>query len=847
MIQTEHNEKIDINQSNDFKSMQADEPNGIIASKKNESITLAVKKACARIAPTWPLDQFIAVNPFWGFIDQPFEQLAVTIENLCGTQLIMPLDWYLSQYESGQISQKALQHSLTQHGFQIDSASFIKQSEQQKKSFKPLPLATHLLDDRRNLNRHASCHSIVINTIGQHCAAWFDQGQSRWQPNKSGSLYSSWKHTAALDNGPALLTGIAGIAARIAKLPQDPHELIKAACEALKIDPSEYEQYFTALLLDINGWSAWCAYLNWQAQQHGQTDQQIEQLFAIRLAWEWVLTDCFADPTFLDDWATQRLASRPIENKNMMWVWQDALEKTWQQKVNQGIALSLSKPSKLEKRPALQAVFCIDVRSEVIRRALEASNPAIQTHGFAGFFGLPIDYMPFAGKQARPQLPGLLAPQVRVESQAGTLIRTEQLAATRQFRLGVSQAWQNFRTTANSVFGFVETTGLSYAWKLLQASLHNSHTAGTDTECLTAIEQAQLQPVLTGVTLDESIAMAGNIIKAMSLKEFAPIVLLVGHGSQSANNPHAAGLDCGACCGQTGEINARVLAKLLNHEDVRKGLTDQGFNVPTDTLFIAGLHNTTTDHIKLFDTQHIDIQHQKDLTMVYEWLQAASQRIRFERAPSLDLQHITDPHLLEQSLQDRAHDWSQVRPEWALANNAAFIAAPRHRSQQMNLKGRSFLHDYNHLADTNNSILELILTAPVVVAHWINMQYFASTVDNTRWGSGNKVLHNVVGGNIGVFEGNGGDLRIGLPMQSIHNGENWVHSPLRLSVWVEAPAEDISKIIEKHAMLGQLFNGQWLHLFCIEPDTHNILRWQANASKNNQNDLNNSKWIVETL
>ena len=60
--------------------------------------------------------------------------------------------------------------------------------------------------------------------------------------------------------------------------------------------------------------------------------------------------------------------------------------------------------------PAVQAVFCIDVRSEVYRRALEARSPAVQTMGFAGFFAIFIAYRPLGSEMVRPQLPGLLAP-----------------------------------------------------------------------------------------------------------------------------------------------------------------------------------------------------------------------------------------------------------------------------------------------------------------------------------------------------------------------------------------------------------------------------------------------------
>jgi uncharacterized protein YbcC (UPF0753/DUF2309 family) len=175
----------------------------------------------------------------------------------------------------------------------------------------------------------------------------------------------------------------------------------------------------------------------------------------------------------------------------------------------------------------------------------------------------------------------------------------------------------------------------------------------------------------------------------------------------------------------------------------------------------------------------------------------------------------------------RTNDWAQTRPEWGLANNAAFIVAPRSRSRAINLAGRSFLHDYDWRRDADGSILELIMTAPMVVTHWINMQYFASTVDNARYGSGNKVLHNVVGGRIGVFEGNGGDLRIGLPLQSLHDGERWVHTPLRLSVFIEAPQAGIEAVMKKHEVVRHLVDNRWLHLFRIDSQTNAVEAWSS--------------------
>ena len=109
------------------------------------------------------------------------------------------------------------------------------------------------------------------------------------------------------------------------------------------------------------------------------------------------------------------------------------------------------------------------------------------------------------------------------------------------------------------------------------------------------------------------------------------------------------------------------------------------------------------------------------------------------------------------------------------------------------------------------------MTAPMVVASWINLQYYGSTVNNRVFGAGNKVLHNVAG-TIGVLEGNAGDLKIGLPLQSVHDGTRFVHEPLRLNVVIEAPLDAMNEVIANNEGVRNLVDNRWVHLFAMDDD-----------------------------
>ena len=798
----------------------------------------AVKNACAAIAPTWPLDRFIAVNPYWGRIASPFNDASNQLSRMVGSSLTMPISYYGDLWQRAEISRAHLQQAAAEFGVGADADAHAENAiaalASKTSAAVGMPLLSDALDSERDLSHEPAWRDAITQQLTQFCAAYFDRDQADWHLGRGQGLYVTWRAGMIADHSIALLMNAPKVRLRAKQLPDNAEQTIEWALATLAVSEADTATLLELSLLRINGWAAWCAYERWQARLAGADDNTIVELLAIRLAWECLLDDGARGSGSLHAlWHQQWSARSSLAEvkadaaQNAAAIWQRAHEIAYQRPLAAALANNVAAVN--ADTPSFQAAFCIDVRSEVFRRALEGAAPSAVTMGFAGFFGLPISYTPIGTKATRPQLPGLLAAAFDTTESTGSATTDEELAHGRYVRLKNINAWRPFERLPNSAFSLVESLGLSYLGKILYRSLPSLVQAPTSTPIgLAANEAARLRPTLLmpSATNAERATLAEKILCAMSLTSgFARLVLLLGHGSQTANNPHAAGLDCGACCGQTGEVNARVLAALLNQPDIREILATRGLHVPATTHFLAGLHNTTLDEVTLFDVDLVPASHQADLQQVNAAMRDAGERARAERAPALGLSALADrPDALKNAVTARSKNWSETRPEWGLVNNAAFVVAPRTRTRDVNLHGRSFLHDYDYTRDTDGSVLELIMTAPMVVTHWINMQYHASTVDNGRYGSGNKVLHNVVGGRLGVFEGNGGDLRIGLPMQSLHDGEKWIHTPLRLSVFIQAPRAMIETVVHKHAMVKQLLDNRWIHLFRLEGDAVEVYR-----------------------
>lgn len=751
------------------------------------SLDHAITEALERVAPLWPLEHFVAVNPFMGMVKRPFAEASAVLRRTLGKAPVQSPEEYFTAWRNGRISADDLS-LVTDASWTTDRLLDVLRLEKDRPLQHPVMSFADLLDDTLP---HAHWSGFIAEEIAKWCAVHYDRNQTTWNsPWKGMGLFAAWKSAAADDRKPETF-GLAGFRGFVGTLPDDPRMVIGQCM--MQLDPwgVDAADFLHRQLSNIAGWAGHVRYLVREEEMRGRKSTALLELLAIRLSYDAALHAAhIRDSQIAAAWRSQRVKAEQSDLDEALSRWQRAYEAGYQRKL--ASALIRQNFSSATQRAAVQAVFCIDVRSEIVRRHLESVMPGVKTLGFAGFFGFPLAHQQAHSCRPASRCPVLLVPPLR---------STEPRPENSDRTIAERGAWKAFQNSAASCFSFVESFGIAFFADLLKPS-GKSH------------PRAELKPHLDGHDVEELAAVAEGALRGMSLTaHFARLVLICGHGSHSANNPYASSLDCGACGGHGGDVNARVAADTFNHPGVRQLLAQRGIVIPDDTHFIAARHDTLSDDFLLYDRETVPVTHLDELASLESALQRVGQLSRRERAKRLGLGDIRETEL-DEVIRNRGRDIAEVRPEWALANNAALIAAPRWRTAGLKLDGRTFLHEYDPDLDPESKILTAILTAPVVVASWINLQYYASRIDPEHFAAGDKTIHHVVAG-LGVIEGNAGDLRSGLPLQSIHDGKDFVHEPRRLTVFLESETELVDKVLESQPEVRQLFDHQWIHLVVI--------------------------------
>lgn len=806
---------------------------------KDEALLKSMRQACKKIAPVWPLENFVAVNPYLGLIDQKFETTAQQLANLAGIQMTLPIAFYANKIKEGKITHEDIAGAISKSKTKsVDPVEFIEDIKNLKDQDHTVPTVASLTDVATQVTEK-DWNRFVTARISGWAASYFDNGQAIWtSADQQASLFKAWKAEAEMDRTPEI-TGLKGFRNAVKTLPNDPLEAVHSSLEILEISDQDLPNYLHRLLLKVGGWSAYAARLDWDSELYGGKDGKLIEFLAVLVSWEACLFITLDSPKLRVKWigAKKALSAAKPENNllDQKLILQEAFDLASQREIIEKFKGNDGSKVIEPKQVKAQAIFCIDVRSEVYRRNLELVDQGIETIGFAGFFAFPINYIPIAHEKGEANCPVLIKTGPTILEEMPDNDANQIAYQSRVLKNQVRKLWKSLKSGAVTCFSYVSPLGLSFLPKLFTDSfgltrpVPHPEKAGLSSEFSKtksiSLEVGHHHGETVGIPMEQRIQMAKNALNAMSLTEnFGKFVLIVGHGATTVNNPHATGLDCGACGGHSGEANARVAAAVLNDKMVRQHLKDQDLAIPDSTVFLACLHDTTTDEVSIFNEHEVPASLEKELNELKTSLAQAGHASRTERALRMSTEGDVDAAVI-----GRSKDWSQIRPEWGLAGCSAFVVAPRERTKNIDFGGRSFLHSYDWNKDAGFSILELIMTAPMVVTSWINLQYFASTVDNKNFGSGNKTLHNVTAG-LGVLEGYSGDLRVGLPMQSVHDGENYQHEPVKLNVIIEAPIEAMNEILKKHQSVRNLCDNHWIHLLAMNNQGQVSHRYEGNLN-----------------
>ena len=618
---------------------------------------------------------------------------------------------------------------------------------------------------------------------------------------------------------------------RVKKLLQNEEISFKNLLKIVVGNEAYYEQYLFDQQFSHRGWSGMVATI--EESPDTLLDQKKISLN------DFILFELLVEIDTLDynlgnEWQPlcTKVAEQPLnlfadiyktELNEVFILWQNAFEWSYYDGILGGIYISKfahkysNNDNSVGALKAFQAMFCIDERECSIRRHIESVEPNCETFGTPGFFGVEFFFQPENGKFYDKLCPAPVTPKY--------LIKEFEVKKKRKHELLYSDKNPTF--ILGSLFSLI--LGFWAGVRLIQTifrpkmspAISNAF-AHVDKHSQLTVENKDLTDTENGLqigfTIQEMATRVEGLLRGIGLiQDFSPIIYMIAHGSSSANNPHHGAHDCGACSGRPGSVNAKVIASIANHPKVRAVLKEKGIEIPDETQFIGGLHDTAADEIEYYDEKILNsinkANHLKN-KISFEKALDLNAKERSRRFASINSKN--DLQTVRKAIKDRSVSLFEPRPELGHGTNTLCIVGRRNLTKNLFLDRRAFLNSYDYRTDLDGKLLTGIMKPLGPVCGGINLEYYFSRVDNHKLGAGTKLPHNVMG-LIGVANSCDGDLRPGLPLQMIE-----VHDPVRLLIIVEHFPEVVLKTIQSVPEMYEWFINDWVHLVALNPETNNF-------------------------
>lgn len=765
-----------------------------------------------------PLKDFVHHNTLHAFQHLSFFQGLKQANDQFGYKGFLSLSDYRNLYREGKIKGLVLKKILeNQFGDQANAwlVKLLDESHDRLKSPKIGQFRAHWRDEY-----HFNLDKTIQPFLFRLLSAYLDQGISIWPfPLEAKGFLDSIRQLQAGSYSSIFKSK------RVEKLLQNPDLNLEGLLEILVGDPKGYGWYLFDQQFAHPGWSGMVSVL--ESQPESLLDSKRISLEDLILV-ECLLEIDALDKKFGESWIplghqyphdTHHLFEIGLmeEVDLVLQCWQEAFEWSYYDEVLSGIRAVVPTPDK-PKVPSFQALFCIDDRECSTRRHLEYIDPNCATYGTPGFFNVEFYFQPEYGKFHTKSCPAPVNPTFLIKETA----KHKKLASDVHFNQrshSLVRGWLSAQTlgfwSALKLVGNVLRPSSS---ALEVSSFQHMDPKGSLSIVYQGEEENGLQ---VGFKIAEMVDRIEGLLRSIGLVEgFSPLVYLIGHGASSINNTHYAGYDCGACCGRPGSVNARVAAFMANHPEVRIQLQTRGIEIPADTQFLGGLHDTTKDELLFFDedilhasNQQLHRENQEKFVRVLD-INSLERSRRFDTlAKNKTIGGLHD------AVKKRAFSLFEPRPEYNHATNALCIVSRKSTLKGLFFDRRAFLNSYDYRKDPSGNALTKILSAAIPVCGGINLEYYFSRMDPDKLGAGTKLPHNVMG-LIGVANGADGDLRTGLPYQMVE-----IHDPIRLLMVVEQVPELVNQVITSSPALLEWVNNNWVHLVVLDPNSGDFLRW----------------------